>query len=108
MIASALPDFPWQKVGTDLFQWKGKTYLLIVDFYSRYIEVALLNRLHAEEVITHAKSIFARHGIPEVVISDNGPQFSAKAFQDFAKEYQFTHRTSSPKGTEKLSGQWAQ
>ena len=96
MIASALPDFPWQKVGTDLFQWKGKTYLLIVDFYSRYIEVALLNRLHAEEVITHAKSIFARHGIPEVVISDNGPQFSAKAFQDFAKEYQFTHRTSSP------------
>ena len=108
MIASALPDFPWQKVRTDLFQWKGKTYLLVVDFYSRYIEVALLNRLHAEEVITHAKSIFARHGIPEVVISDNGPQFSAKAFQDFAKEYQLTHRTSSPKGMEKLSGQWAQ
>ncbi len=96
MIASTLPELPWQKVGTDLFEWKGNTYLLIVDYYSRFIEVAKLNHTTAGEVITHTKSIFARHGIPEVVISDNGPQFSAKAFKDFAKAYQFSHRTSSP------------
>ena len=36
MIASELPDYPWQKIGTDLFQLKGATYLLLVNYYSRY------------------------------------------------------------------------
>ena len=70
--------------------------MLIVDYYSRFIEIALLKRTTAEEVIRHTKSIFARHGIPEVVVSDNGPQFSSDAYQQFAKEYHFTHKTSSP------------
>ena len=41
----------------------------------------------ADEVILHTKSVFARHGIPEEVISDNGPQFSSKLFQLFSHEY---------------------
>lgn len=96
MIASPLPDFPWQKIGTDLFEWKGSTFLLVVDYYSRFIEIARLNHPNAEEVITHTKSIFARHGIPETVISDNGPQYSSKAYKEFAGDYGFHHRTSSP------------
>lgn len=50
-------------------------------------------------MIGHCKSIFARHGIPEVVVSDNGPQFSrvkTSAFSAFAQEYGFQHITSSP------------
>ncbi|XP_041352736.1 uncharacterized protein K02A2.6-like [Gigantopelta aegis] len=43
----------------------------------------------------HCKSIFARHGIPEVVQSDNGPQFASQKFSRFATEYGFTHETSS-------------
>ena len=96
LITSVFPELPWQKVATDLFEWKNKNYLLIVDYYSRYIEIALLKQTTAEEVIKHTKSIFARHGIPEVVVSDNGPQYSSKAYADFAKEYQFKHVTSSP------------
>jgi len=45
----------------------------------------------------HLKSIFARHGIPDTVISDNGPQYSATVFSNFSKEYGFTHVTSSPR-----------
>jgi ABC-type uncharacterized transport system ATPase component len=61
-------DLPWQRVGTDLFMWKGANYyVLIVD-----IEMARLSNLTAAEVINHTKSILAHHGIPEVVISDNG------------------------------------
>ena len=93
---TALPSLPFQQVGTDLFEWEKKTYLLVVDYYSRFIEIALLNRTSAADVISHTKSIFARHGIPEVVISDNGPQYSSEAYSDFAKEYQFHHVTSSP------------
>ena len=71
-------------------------YLLIVDYYSRYIEIARLNRQTAAEVINHTKSIFARHGIPEIVISDNGPQFGSEAYRQFAQDFQFEHITSSP------------
>ena len=95
LVVSSFPDLPWQKVATDLFEWKGEHYLLIVDYYSRFIEIALLKRTSAEEVIRHTKSIFARHGVPEVVVSDNGPQYSG-AYKKFAKDYQFTHVTSSP------------
>ena len=94
--SSELPDLPFQKVGTDLFEWSNRTYLLLIDYYSRYIEIALLNHPTAREVITNLKSIFARHRIPEQVISDNGPQYSSQAFTTFAKEYQFQHVTSSP------------
>ena len=93
---SELPDLPWQKVATDLFEWKQRMYLIVVDYYSRYVEIACLNGVTAEQVIVHTKSIFARHGIPEVVISDNGPQYTSEAYAKFAKDYQFHHITSSP------------
>ena len=48
-------------------------------------------------MITHLKSIFARHGIPQYVMSDNGPQFSADVFSTFSNDYGFTHITSSPR-----------
>ena len=47
-------------------------------------------------IITQLNSQFSRHEIPETVISDNGPQFSSREFQAFAKEWEFIHRTSSP------------
>ncbi len=67
-----------------------------MDYYSRYIEIACLNRLTATEVIVQTTSIFARHGIPETVISDNDPRFSSQAYTEFAQEYDFKHLTSSP------------
>jgi len=67
----------------------------VIDYYSRYIEITKLNRTTTEEVVVHLKSIFVRHGIPEVV-SDNGPQYSSE-FSKFASVYGFLHTTSSPK-----------
>ena len=96
LIPSRLPKLPWQKVGTDLFEFNKSTYLLVVDYYSRWIETARLNRTTSEDVIQLTSSIFARHGIPEVVVSDNGPQFSAESYTKFAQTYGFEHITSSP------------
>ena len=45
LIPTSLPDYPWQRVGTDLFEWKKVTYLLIIDYYSRFIEMAKLTKL---------------------------------------------------------------
>ncbi|KAL3999170.1 nuclear receptor co-repressor 2 [Sarotherodon galilaeus] len=93
----SVPERPWQKIGVDLFTFDQQEYLLLVDYYSKFIEVEWLKSdTRSATVITHLKSQFARHGIPETVISDNGPQFSSREFQDFAKEWEFCHNTTSP------------
>ena len=96
MIATKLPDYPWQKVASDLFEFKGKTYLLVVDYYSRYIEVSTLLSTTSQSTISSLKAIFSRHGIPEVLVTDNGPQYVSNEFLNFATSYDFLHVTSSP------------
>ena len=96
MISSTLPEYPWQKVGSDMFHLYGATYLLTVDYYSRYPEIVKMTSTTSESTIKALRSIFSRLGIPEVLISDNGPQYASKAMEDFAKSYGFNHITSSP------------
>ena len=96
LLATPLPTLPWQKVATDIFEWEKCSYLLMVDYYSRFIDVTRLGGLSTEAVIGAVKGIFARHGVPEEVVSDNGPQFSLRTFQNFSREYGFEHITSSP------------
>ena len=88
---------PWGTVGIDLFALEGRNYVLLMDYYSHYPEMALLKDTTASQVITHIKSVFARHGVPDVVRTDNGPQFSCTAFSDFAELFGFKHVTSSPR-----------
>ncbi|UYV73621.1 K02A2.6-like [Cordylochernes scorpioides] len=100
LIPNDFPERPWQKVGMDLFHYEGSEYLVVVDYFSRFIEVVRLTKLSSEAVVDHCKAIFARHGIPDIVISDNGPQFrpsTTSAFTKFASEVGFRHITSSPK-----------
>ncbi|KAL0878513.1 hypothetical protein ABMA27_003602 [Loxostege sticticalis] len=88
---------PWNKVGLDLFDFDGGKYLIVVDYYSKYVEIALLKCGFASNlVIVQLKSIFARHGIPNIVVSDNGPPFNSSEFRSFAKDWDFQHVTSSP------------
>lgn len=96
LLPTPLPRYPWEKVATDLFELKGITYLLVIDYFSRYIEVQSLTSTTSASIIRSLKSIFARHGLPTTVMSDNGPQYSSQEFSSFAEEYQFEHMTSSP------------
>ena len=91
-----IPDRLWQKVGTDLFTVDNKQYLVVVDYYSRYFEVDELTSTTSNAIMNKLSAHFARHGIPEVAISDNGPQFAAEEFARFAQTWDFKHVTSSP------------
>jgi hypothetical protein len=92
-----LPERPWQKLGSDLFELDGKTYVLLGDYYSKYVEFTELTQgQESIAVIDFCKEQFARHGIPEQMITDGGPQYSSKAFSEFAETYGFEHIKSSP------------
>ena len=91
-----IPDRPWSKVGGDLFELNGQHYLILVDYFSNFIEIEHLNSLNAMMTIKAVKRTVARHGIMDQLISDNGPQFACSEFAEFTREYGIEHITSSP------------
>ena len=82
LMPTPIPERPWQLIATDLFIPEKVTYLIVVDYYSRYVEVVTLFKSTSSlKVIQALKTIFARHGIPDEVRSDNGPQFHSKEWK---------------------------
>jgi hypothetical protein len=91
-----VPSNAYQKVGVDIFNLHGKDYLLVVDYFSKFPEYVQLSSKSADCVIQHLKDIFARHGIPETLMSDNNP-FNSYAMRKFAESWGFEIVTSSPR-----------
>ena len=87
---------PWQQVGADLMTWGNMSYLIVVDYYSSYPEVVTLMGTTSAAITCHLKGIFARHGIPETMRTDNGPQFQGEDFRKFCRTWGIKHVTSSP------------
>ena len=96
LISHETPALPWSKVGVDLFVFENRTYLITVDYYSNFFEVDYLTSTTAAAVIKKLKEQFSRHGIPETVFTDNGPQFVCREFREFEREWESQHSTSSP------------
>ena len=88
---------PWSKVAADLCDLDGHTLLVISDYYSNYIEVARTTSITSRSIIRELKAVFARFGIPQVLVTDNGAQFSSAEFAVFARTWGFDHVTSSPR-----------
>ena len=82
--------------GSDLFHFKGANYILAVDYFSRYPDICKLSNTTSYSIIEAQKTMFSQHGVPETIVSDNGPQYSSLEFAEFAKGYGFNHGTSSP------------
>ncbi|XP_046573846.1 uncharacterized protein K02A2.6-like [Haliotis rubra] len=97
LVSHEIPSRPWEKLGCDLFEFDQKDFLITVDYYSDYFEVDRLHDKRAPEIIKKLKSHLARHGLPNQIVSDNGPPFNSEAFHTFATEYEFDHITSSPR-----------
>ena len=87
---------PWQVVGTDLFEVDKKDYVVLVDAYSSYPELGSISIKSIATVTKAMKSVFARHGNPETVVSDNGPSYDSSEFSGFSEEWGFSHETSTP------------
>ena len=88
---------PWSKVGADLCELQGRTLLVVCDYYSNFIEVENTSKLNTAGISKALKAMFAIYGVPETLVSDNGPQFASEEFASFAKKWGFEHVTSSPR-----------
>lgn len=97
LINKELPERPWQIIAADFFSLDSTEYLLIVDVYSKFPELIKFKTTTSDYVINHFKSIFARYGKPDILYSDNGPQFVNEKFQNFLENWEVIHRTSSPR-----------
>ena len=96
MLIRTLPTRPWKIIGSDLFQYVNRHYIILVDYYSSLPEVYLLRSPNSKWVVEATREAFAHHGIAEEVISDNGSQYSSREYQRFSKDWEFQHTTSSP------------
>ncbi|UYV80232.1 K02A2.6-like, partial [Cordylochernes scorpioides] len=91
-----IPDYPWQTVSMDIFYIERKPHLLIVDRFSGYPEVYALNPPTATNVRNKLRETFARFGIPETIMSDNGPPFHSEIMTDFCTKWGIRQIFSSP------------
>lgn len=85
---------PSEKIGTDIFTLNNSDYLVIADYYSKWLEFKKFNGKIAADVIKVLKEIFSVHGIPKVIVSDNMP-FGSYQFEQFAESWNFQIRTIS-------------
>lgn len=90
------PNIPFYKVAADIFTYGSYDYLVLVDYYSNWIEIRRLKMKTAVELINKLKVIFAQFGIPKIFVSDNMP-FNSIKFHEFAKQWEFEIVTSSPR-----------
>jgi len=82
-----LPQGPWQDIVVDFMgPLPSRDYVFgVTDYYSRYVEISISKRNTAEVAIDSLEKMFATHGLPYTVTSDNGPHFVAEAFKNILK-----------------------
>ena len=91
------PTRPFQSVSTDYFDHAGKHYLIYTDRLSGWPMVQMFNQgATATKLITTLRKFFSATGVPEILRSDNGPQFTAGSFKNFLHQWAVRHKTSSP------------
>ncbi|XP_058858757.1 uncharacterized protein K02A2.6-like [Acipenser ruthenus] len=91
------PQKPWERIHVDYAgPVNGKMLLVIVDAHSKWIEVHPMTSSTAEATIDRLRVTFAALGLPESVVSDNGPQFVGELFRQFMVQNGIKHIKTSP------------
>ncbi|UYV70282.1 hypothetical protein LAZ67_7002362 [Cordylochernes scorpioides] len=90
------PEKPWHRLHLDLAgPFMGRMFLVLVDAYSKWIEICIKD-ITSKTIINHLREIFARFGLPEFLVTDNGRQFVSGEFEKFTKMNGIRHTKISP------------
>ena len=88
---------PWQRIHVDYAgEFQGHMFLLAVDAHSQWPEVEIMRSTTSSKTIDTLRAIFARNGLPEQLVSDNGSNFVSAEFETFLKQNGIKHVTSAP------------
>ena len=91
------PTRPWARIHIDFAgPFLGKQFLVVVDAHSKWLEVVPVQNITSQTTISALRAIFATHGLPELLVSDNGASFTSTEFQEFMKRNGIRHVTSAP------------
>ena len=95
--ATPLPERPWWRLATDVLEHNGTQYIVVVDYYSRYIDAKPLAAADSQNLISYFSSLFSLLGVPGSLVSDNAAYFLSEAFKAFLAKWDITHITSAPR-----------
>ena len=94
-----LPDKVWQKLALDIMgpfnDPKHKFVIVLVDYYSKWCEVAFETEVTTDKMIQFLDNVFAREGLPEFLVTDNGVQLTSHKMKEFLKGNGITHLLAS-------------
>ncbi|XP_062620753.1 uncharacterized protein K02A2.6-like [Saccostrea cucullata] len=91
------PSKPWSRLHIDFAgPFMDNMYFVIMDAYSKWLEVIVMKNITTRTTIDKLRSVFATHGLPEVIVSDNGPSFTSKEFEKFIAKNGIRHIKTSP------------
>jgi hypothetical protein len=91
------PDQPWSRLHIDYAgPFLGKMFLVVVDAHSKWLEIEIVPSATSANTIEKLCQMFATHGIPDIVVSDNGTAFTSGEFKEFLLKNGIRHVTSSP------------
>ncbi len=88
------PTHPWSRLHVD---YAGPmVFLVVIDAHSKWMEVVPMTTATAFTTIQQLRRIFAQFGVPDVIVSDNGTQFTASEFQEFCRLNGIHHTCVAP------------
>nr|XP_037290929.1 uncharacterized protein K02A2.6-like [Rhipicephalus microplus] len=88
---------PWSRLHMDFAgPFQGQTFLIVVDSYSKWLEVIPTSSMTSQTVISALRKLFATHGLPDIIVSDNGAQFKSTEFREFLDSNLIRQVTSAP------------
>ena len=81
------PGAPWKRLHIDFAgPFCGAMWLIVVDAETKWPEVIQMTSTTAEKTVQSLRSLFSQFGIPNQVVSDNGPQFASEEFKQFCEQ----------------------
>ena len=93
---SEVPPQAWHTLGTDLFYWNRMDFLVVGNYFTKFLIVRQIPNTSTHMVIKELGMIITEFGCPFVLKSDNGLCYSSREFHDFLQFYKIHHITSSP------------
>ncbi|UYV64628.1 K02A2.6-like, partial [Cordylochernes scorpioides] len=91
------PEKPWHRLHLDLAgPFMGKMFLVIVDAYTKWLEIFILRDITSKTIVDCLRQVFARFGLPEFLVTDNGRQFVSREMEEFTRMNRIRHTKTSP------------